>query len=163
MEDVVVDGGSAAAAGGAGAMLVPLIVGIIMIAALWRIFSKAGKPGWASIIPIYNAVVMLQVAGKPGWWVILMFIPVVNFIVGILAMIGLAQNFGKGTGFTIGLILLGPIFMLILGFGGAQYLGAGAAPAAAPAEVPAEAPAEAPAAAPEEAPAEAPAEEAPPQ
>jgi hypothetical protein len=108
--------------GGAGG-LVGLAIGIIVIVAMWKIFVKAGQPGWASIIPIYNAYILCKIVGKPGWWVILLFIPVVNFIIGIILMVGLAKSFGKGTGFAIGLILLGFIFFPILGFGDETYRG----------------------------------------
>ena len=92
---------------------------ILMIAACWKIFTKAGQPGWASIIPIYNWYILCKIVGRPGWWVILLLIPFVNFIVGIILCIDLAKSFGKGVGFGIGLILLGVIFFPILGFGSA--------------------------------------------
>lgn len=94
---------------------------VLIIASFWRIFDKAGRPGWAAIVPIYNAIVLLQVSGKPWWWIILMLIPFVNIIIIILVYLGLARNFGKGTGFAIGLMLLGIIFFPILAFGDAQY------------------------------------------
>jgi uncharacterized protein DUF5684 len=99
---------------------------ILMIAGMWKVFSKAGQPGWAAIIPIYNLYVMCKVAGRPGWWVILMLIPFVNFIIIIILLIDIAKRFGKGIGFAIGLILLPFIFWLILGFGSAQYQGSAA-------------------------------------
>ena len=108
---------------------------ILMIAACWKIFAKAGQPGWASIIPIYNWYILCKIVGRPGWWVILLFIPFVNFIVGIILCIDLAKSFGKGVGFGIGLILLGVIFFPILGFGSAQYQGP-AAGATAPGPTP---------------------------
>jgi hypothetical protein len=106
-----------------------------MIAACWKIFTKAGQPGWAAIIPIYNWYILCKIVGRPGWWVILFFIPFINFIIGIIVCIDLAKSFGKGVGFAIGLILLGVIFFPILGFGSAQYQGpaaGGAAPKTAP-------------------------------
>jgi hypothetical protein len=96
---------------------------ILMIAALWKVFAKAGQPGWAAIIPIVNTYFLCKVAGRPGWWVILMFIPLVNFIIWIILCIDVAKSFGKGVGFGIGLLLLPIIFFLILGFGSAQYQG----------------------------------------
>jgi Family of unknown function (DUF5684) len=108
---------------------------ILMIAACWKIFTKAGQPGWAAIIPIYNWYIFCKIVGRPGWWVILLFIPFVNFIIGIILCIDLAKSFGKGVGFGIGLILLGIIFFPILGFGSAQYQGpaaGGSAPRTAP-------------------------------
>jgi hypothetical protein len=96
---------------------------ILMIVACWKIFTKAGQPGWAAIIPIYNWYIFCKIVGRPGWWVILLLIPFVNFIIGIILCIDLAKSFGKGVGFGIGLILLGIIFFPILGFGSAQYQG----------------------------------------
>lgn len=121
MEETVVITTSDAAAGGGFMTIIWLVIAIVMIVALWKVFTKAGKPGWASLIPIYNAYVMLIIAGKPGWWLILMFIPVANIVVAILAAIGLAQNFGKGGGFAAGLILLPVIFYPILAFGASEY------------------------------------------
>src|SRR5437763_12510103 len=111
---------------------------ILMIAAWWKIFTMAGQPGWACIIPIYNLYVWCKIVGRPWWWILLMLIPFVNFIILIILLIDLAKSFGKGVGFGIGLLLLPIIFFPILGFGSAQYqgptagsTGAGAAPQAA--------------------------------
>ena len=113
----------AAAAGAvAGGMLfVWLVILIAIIASVWKIFAKAGQPGWAALIPIYNTYVFLQVAGKPGWWLLLLLVPLVNLVVGILACLSLAERFGKGGGFALGLVFLPLIFLPILGFGGARY------------------------------------------
>ena len=102
-----------------------LMLGVMLVvfAGIWKTFVKAGKPGWASLIPIYNVWVMLQIAGKPGWWLILLLIPLVNLVVAVLVSIGIANRFGKGTGFGLGLAFLGLIFYPILGFGDAEYLG----------------------------------------
>ncbi len=94
---------------------------IFIFASLWRVFTKAGQPGWAIIIPIYNAYILLKIAGKPGWWLLLMLIPVVNFIVAILVYVGVAERFGKGAGFAIGLMFLSFIFFPILAFSDAEY------------------------------------------
>jgi hypothetical protein len=107
--------------------LVGLAVGILIIAGLWKIFTKAGKPGWAAIIPIYNTYIICKIAGKPGWWVLLLMIPFVNIIFAILLMVELARSFGKGIGYAVGLILLNVIFIPMLGFGDAAYQGAPAA------------------------------------
>ena len=98
-----------------------LAVSILMIVSVWKVFSKAGQPGWAVIVPIFNLYIMLKVAGKPGWWLLLMFIPVANLIIAILMYIAVAENFNKGAGFGIGLAFLAIIFMPILAFGDAQY------------------------------------------
>ena len=96
---------------------------IFLIASVWIVFTKAGKPGWASLVPFYNMIVLLDMVGKPAWWLILMFIPVVNLIVVIMVYHNLSLSFGKGTGFTVGLILLGFIFFPILAFSDAKYIG----------------------------------------
>ena len=98
---------------------------VLMIASMWTIFTKAGKPGWAAIIPIYNLIVLLQIVGKPGWWLILMLIPIVNLIIFIIIHHNLSLSFGKGVGFTVGLIFLGFIFLPILAFGSNTYVGPG--------------------------------------
>ncbi|MEK7615969.1 MAG: DUF5684 domain-containing protein [Patescibacteria group bacterium] len=90
---------------------------------MWKIFAKAGKPGWAAIIPVYNIVVELEIIGKPVWWIILFFIPFVNFVMLIICTNALAKVFGKSVGFTLGLLFLAPIFYPILAFGSAQYRG----------------------------------------
>lgn len=98
-------------------------VALFMIAAMWKIFEKAGQEGWKAIIPIYNSYVLIKIVGKPGWWLILYFIPIVNIIYIIWTYNMLSKSFGKDEGFTIGLLLFGIIFFPILGFGSAQYLG----------------------------------------
>ena len=124
---------TAAAAGGIGAvgMIIYIALIVFLIVTMWKIFAKAGQPGWAAIIPIYNAFIMIKVAGKPGWMLILMFIPIANLIVMIMVMLGLSEKFGKGGGFAAGLILLPIIFMPILAFGSAQYADAAPVEAAA--------------------------------
>ena len=88
---------------------------------MWKIFTKAGKPGWAAIVPIYNIIVMLEVARQPLWMIILFFIPIADIIVGIIVLIGISNNFGKSGGFTAGLFFLSLIFFPILAFGSAEY------------------------------------------
>jgi len=99
---------------------------ILIIAAWWKIFSKAGQPGWAAIVPIYNWIVWCKIVGRPAWWVLLLLICFPIFF--IILSIDLAKSFGKGVGFAIGLILLSVIFFPILGFGSATYQGPSAAP-----------------------------------
>jgi hypothetical protein len=103
-----------------------LAFAVLVIASMWKIFTKAGKPGWAAIIPIYNIIVMLEIAGKPAWWIVLFLIPIVSLIASIMVAVGLANNFGKGAGFGLGLVVLSPIFYPILAFGSAQYVGSSA-------------------------------------
>ncbi len=103
--------------------VVCIAIAIFYIATIWKVFEKAGKPGWASIIPIYNTIVILQIAGKPVWWILLFLIPLVNIVIAIMVHISLAKSFGKGVGFGWGLALLGFIFFPILAWGDAQYQG----------------------------------------
>ena len=110
-------------AGSPAGLIVGLLIAVIMIAAMWKIFTKAGQPGWTCLIPIYNIYILCKIVGRPGWWVILMFIPFVNFIIGIILCIDLAKSFAKGVGFGLGLVFLSFIFYPILGFGSAQYQG----------------------------------------
>jgi len=100
-----------------------LAIIIFLIAAQWKVFVKAGQPGWAAIIPIYNIYIMTKIAGKPGIWTLLMFIPLVNIIFVIWLYNMISKSFGHDEGFTAGLILLGIIFWPILGFGPSKYVG----------------------------------------
>ncbi|HYU35551.1 MAG TPA: DUF5684 domain-containing protein [Thermoanaerobaculia bacterium] len=102
-------------------MIIGIVIAVVSIAGMWKVFEKAGEPGWAAIIPIYNFIVLLKIAGRPAWWVLLMLIPVVNLIILFMISIEIARRFGKGTGFGIGLALLGFIFYPVLGFGDARY------------------------------------------
>jgi hypothetical protein len=111
-------------------MIIYLAIIVLMIASMWKVFVKAGKPGWAAIVPIYNIIVLLQIVGRPTWWIILFLIPIVSIVIMIMVMIDFAKSFGKGGGFAAGLILLGFIFLPILAFGDAQYVGPAAAPKA---------------------------------
>src|SRR4029078_2389920 len=100
-----------------------LLIALLIIVAMWKVFTKAGQPGWASIIPIYNIYIWCKIVGRPWWWILLMLIPLVNFIICIILCIDLAKSFAKGVGFGLGLAFLGVIFFPILGFGSAQYEG----------------------------------------
>ena len=113
-----------------GLVIIWLAIVVFMLFVMWRVFEKAGKPGWAAIIPIYNMLVLLDIAGKPWWWIfafLLGAIPIVGsilvLVVTILIYYSVAVNFGKGGGFTVGLILLPIVFFPILAFGDAQYVG----------------------------------------
>ncbi len=107
-------------------MLVPVMImifvlSLVMIIAVWKIFTKAGKPGWAALIPIYSNIVLLEIAGMPIWWLLLEFFifPIVWFI----NCLKLAQNFGKGAGYALGLFFLPFLFFPMLAFGSAEYNG----------------------------------------
>ena len=111
----------AEAAMGTVSLIVYLAIMILMLVGLWKVFVKAGQPGWGCLIPIYNILVMLRVAGRPWWWLLLMLIPIVNIVILIMINLDIARNFGKGVGFAIGMILLGFVFIPLLGFGDAEY------------------------------------------
>jgi hypothetical protein len=104
-------------------MLFGLLAVLFFIVCGWKVNVKAGRPGWAVIVPIYNLIVYCQIAGKPWWWVFLMMIPIVNIVIAFLLAFGLANSFGKGVLFGLGLLFLAPIFFPILAFGDAQYSG----------------------------------------
>lgn len=119
-------GGGGSAAGvvfGCMFMLIQLGIAVAVIVGMWKMFVKAGQPGWAAIVPIYNLYIWCKIVGRPGWWVLLMLIPIVSIIFAIILCLDLAKAFGKGVGFAIGIIFLGFIFIPILGFGDAQYQG----------------------------------------
>ena len=104
-------------------MVTALLTAVIKIVGTWFMFEKAGEPGWAAIIPIYNLLIGIKIAGKPWWYILLMLIPVVNVVIIIIILDGLSKSFGKSTGFTVGLFFLRWIFIPILGFGNSVYIG----------------------------------------
>ena len=108
-------------------ILISLALSLVMIIDMWKVFSKAGKPGWAAIIPIYNIVVWQEVTGRPVWWLILLIIPVVGLVVWFVMAIDMAKSFGKDAGYGIGIAILSFVFLPMLGFGSAQYQGPAAA------------------------------------
>jgi hypothetical protein len=114
---------AAGAAGGAVILLIQLAILVVVIAGLWKTFTKAGHAGWLAIIPIVNLYFLCKIAGRPGWWLILFLIPIVNIVVTAILCNDIAKSFGKGILFAVGLFFLAPIFYCILGFGSAQYQG----------------------------------------
>ena len=102
-------------------LVVVLAIAILMIASMWKLFSKAGKPGWACIVPIYNYVVWLEIIKKPIWWIILLMVPIVNFIIIIIMFIEMAKAYGKSAGFGVGMIFLPYVFFPMLAFGDSTY------------------------------------------
>lgn len=96
---------------------------LVTVAAQWRLFEKAGKPGWAALVPVYNMIVYLQIAGKPVWWIVLYFIPLVNAVIAIMTIFAFAGKFGKGMGFALGIIFLPFVFLPVLAFGDDPYIG----------------------------------------
>jgi hypothetical protein len=116
------------------AVLAYLVIIVGFVAGMWRVFTKAGRPGWAAVIPFYNVYVLLQVAGRPAWWLLFYVLSVFTFFVppvslgialvlGIVVGIDVARRFGRGSGFGVGLGILPFIFYPILGFGAARYQG----------------------------------------
>jgi len=102
-------------------LLIQLALSIVVIVAVWKVFVKAGKPGWASIIPVYNLYVMVQIAGREWWWFLLILIPFVNIVIAAIVSIDIARKFGKQTAFGFGLFLLPFIFYPMLAFGRDTY------------------------------------------
>jgi hypothetical protein len=131
------DGSSAVATGamaglGIGFFLVMMVIAVVFIIGYWKVFEKAGQPGWAAIIPIYNAYILTQIAGRPGWWVLLLMIPFINVVIVLLLSIDIAKSFGQSAVFgVVMLFLLSAIGYLVLGFGNYRYIGPAAASAVA--------------------------------
>jgi hypothetical protein len=117
------DGSGLFAGVGVVTWLFSMAIGVFFIFCMWKVFVKAGKPGWAAIVPIYNVIVELEIIGRPWWYLLLMLIPLVNVVIGIMIIFDLAKVFGKGTGFGFGLLFLSFIFIPILAFGDAKYQG----------------------------------------
>lgn len=106
-----------------GLLIIYVAILVLALASMWAVFTKAGKPGWAALIPIYNLIVLLEIVGKPWWWLLLMLIPLLNVVIAVWTYNLLSKSFGKSEGFTVGLLLLSFIFLPILGFGDAKYQG----------------------------------------
>ena len=120
------DYSSAASASNSGsplANLIPPVLLVVIIASLWRVFTKAGQPGWGALIPFYNMYILLKIVGRPGWWMALLFIPFVNFVITLIVSIDLAKAFGRSSTFgVLGLFLFSFIGYPMLGFGKDQYV-----------------------------------------
>lgn len=117
--------GGGAAAGIIAAVFVLFYIALIVVVVIgaWKMFVKAGQPGWGCLVPILNIYFLTKIAGRPGWWVLLFFVPIANIVVAIILMNDLSKSFGRGIGTTLGLIFLNAIFVCILGYGSAQYQG----------------------------------------
>ena len=124
-------------------LIVVIAIYVVTVIGLWKMYVKAGRPGWAAIIPVYNWWVWVEMIGRPRWWfwalvasVLLSWIPIVGiilsllmFVLYLLGCLDMAKAFGRGSGTGIGLWLVPFVFAPILGFGDAQYVGPVAAPA----------------------------------
>ncbi len=104
-------------------VVVILAIAVFAIVCMWKIFTKAGQPGWASIIPFYNYYVLFEIAWGNGLLFLLMLIPVANFVIMIILWVKLSQSFGYSAAFAIGLLFLPIIFLPILAFGSNRYIG----------------------------------------
>ncbi len=96
--------------------IISIAISILMIVSMWKIFTKAGKPGWAAIIPIYNIYIMCEIASKEWWYILLLCVPIANIYAIYVIYNGISKKFGKTAGFTIGMIFLPFIFFPILAF-----------------------------------------------
>ena len=102
-----------------------LLLAIPVFVGMWKSFQKAGKPGWAALIPIYNSYVMVQIAGRPLWWfVVICFVPFVNIVFAIMLLLNIARAFGKDVGYMLLLLFFPFVGWPLLGLGSAKYQGA---------------------------------------
>lgn len=104
-------------------IIIYLIVMVVVVAGQWKLYEKAGKPGWACIVPIYGFIVLLEIINKPIWWIVLLIIPIANIIVLFLIYIELAKAFGKSAGYGVAMVFFGIVLIPMLGFGDAEYVG----------------------------------------
>ncbi len=109
---------------GAVSSAVSLIYYVLLIVCEWKMFEKAGEPGWAAIIPIYNIYKLFEISYGSGWKMLLLLVPILNIFIAIQQSFKLAKAFGQGFAFGIGLLLLAPIFMAIIAFSNKiEYVG----------------------------------------
>lgn len=125
-------------------IIIAIVWYVLQVIAYWRIFTKAGEAGWKSIIPFYNLYTQYKFSWEAKFFWIMLALWIIGLILSsvggaisylgtlcnlamlVLIIIGnhkLSKAFGHGVGFTIGLIILNPIFLLILGFGSSEYQG----------------------------------------
>ncbi|HEY1185484.1 MAG TPA: DUF5684 domain-containing protein [Bryobacteraceae bacterium] len=123
-EDTGAGGLGALLAVGGTILLVALALAVVLIIGLWKVYVKAGQPGWAVLIPFYNVYILLKIAGRPGWWLVLCLIPLVNIVIALMVAIDVAKAFGQSAVFGVVLLfLLSGIGYLVLGFGNYKYVG----------------------------------------
>ena len=123
MLDSIISYSSGSSSLSGGTIFFYLIIAVLMLAAMWKVFTKAGEPGIASIIPIYNTYVLFKIIYGNGIKFLYLFVPILNVVASIMLYVRLGQRFGKGTGFILGMIFLSPIFLLILAFDNSYYQG----------------------------------------
>jgi hypothetical protein len=103
--------------------LLSMAIATFFMVCMWKIFVKAGKPGWAALIQFYNTLNILEFLGRPWWWLLLMLIPLANLVISIIIVFDYAKSFGKSTGFGFGLLFLTIIFIPIMAFDSSKYIG----------------------------------------
>jgi hypothetical protein len=113
---------SGAAGIGIVGTIIYLAIVVLLIVSLWKLYAKAGKPGWAAIIPIYNIIVLLEIVKRPIWWIILLFIPIVNFIALIIIYVDFVKAYGKPAWHIILVLLFSFIYFPYLAFSDAKYV-----------------------------------------
>jgi len=127
MQEVSYDGSGSAVLAGflVGYFIVCFAFMAFFMICYWKIFEKAGKPGWAGFIPIYNTIILLEIVGRPWWYLFMFFIPIYGwFILPIIVTHEFSKSFGKDIGFTLGLLFLPFIFLPIMAFSkDIQYVG----------------------------------------
>ena len=106
-----------------GMSFLSLAIIVLGIVAMWKVFEKAGEPGWAAIIPFYNLYVLFKITWGNGWYFLLLLIPIANVVITIITTFKLARAFRKGFWFGLGLLFLNPVFLGILAFGEPRYKG----------------------------------------
>ena len=106
-----------------GDVLFFVAIAAVTIVGLWKLFEKAGEPGWTSLIPFLNTYKLYKMAFGNGWWFLLLFVPIADIVVYIMLAVKLARSFGRGGLFALGLVLFQTIFLLILGLNDDRYIG----------------------------------------
>ena len=103
--------------------VIALLLIALMIVAMWILFKKAGKPGWAAVVPFYDQYTLYEITWGNGWRFLMLLIPIYNIVLAILTYIRLAKAFGKDEGYAVGLVFLPQVFVPMLAFGSAAYHG----------------------------------------
>jgi hypothetical protein len=123
MENIQIGGIIGGVIGYVFLLLLSMAISAFTLVCMWKIFTKAGKPGWAALVPFYNTLVTLEFLGRPWWFLLLMFVPIANVVIEIIIIFDYAKSFGKRTAFGFGLLFLSIVFIPILAFGSSRYIG----------------------------------------
>jgi hypothetical protein len=123
MENIQIGGIIGGVIGYVFLLLLSMAISAFTLVCMWKIFTKAGKPGWAALVPFYNTLVTLEFLGRPWWFLLLMFVPIANVVIEIIIIFDYAKSFGKSTAFGFGLLFLSIVFIPILAFGSSRYIG----------------------------------------